>query len=463
MSWRRRLAMLTVIFSPIWADAVRRFFWYSDVMFLAVGAIVVSTAIWVMVSQRRVFSLRRSTGLAVGLLSLWAIIAFVATHNHIKIFAVWILATYLPLAMLVVSSYLFTRDPEAPKYLYYACTAWVIMMTVVGATQIALGIGHPINRLPQESDSVSMEVRHGIGDYTVANGAGDSSYVGISGIFRPTSIFLSNGKFGQALFILVLFRWAFLYRGAKRITLGLVSTLLIDVLGLMISGQRAALVFLSIFAVVIVLRGTCRGERRAVYMFAGFGGLTLLAMSVLLIVNPEIAELVTSRYVSGFTDISERLTDNLWTPSSTIFGLYGLMGEGPGFFSLGAQKFGGAMMWQVLTTNGNAEGVWMRIMAELGVSGLALYLWYHGGLIYQALRQSYLGPAALRSSCVFALAWLISVALWGITHDTFANAFGMALGFGLCGAAFSPTRARNHVLNPSISTETIRLTSVPVV
>lgn len=431
-----RVVMLATIFSPIWADTVRRFFWYSDVMFLIVGALGVGVSLWLLVSRKEEFRIGSVPAVSLVLLSLWAIATFMLTHENVKIFAVWILATYLPFLFLIISAHFWASDPDAAKWLYRSSSLWVIIMAVVGFLEVWLGIDHPINRLPQEVDIGSTENRHGIGDYTVAIGSGDSSYSGVEGIFRPTSIFLSNGKFGQALFILVLFRWLYLYKEAKKPNFAVLATLAFDVLALFISGQRAALVLLSIFGALTILVGVARGNRRSIHMLAGGVILAAIGLAAVVVINPGLGNLVTERYVSGFTDVSERIMDNLVVPSTTIVQLYGLVGAGPGFFSIGSSKFGGTMMWRVLAINGNAEGVWMRVIAELGVIGLMLYVSYHAGLIRQALQRARTGPRQMRTASLFAVAWLVGVAFWGITHDTFANAFGMSLGFGLCGGAF---------------------------
>jgi hypothetical protein len=431
-----RVVMLTVIFSPIWADTVRRFFWYSDVMFLIVGVLGVGTSTWLLCTRREQFRLGPTPAISLLLLGLWAVATFLLTHQNVKIFAVWILATYLPFLFLIVSAHFWSSDPDAGKWLYYSCTVWVVIMAVVGFLEVWLGINHPINHLPQEVDIGSTEIRHGIGDYTVANGSGDSSYSGVEGIFRPTSIFLSNGKFGQALFVLVLFRWIYLYRESRKVSLSVLASVVFDILALLISGQRAALVLLSVFGALAIAVGVAKGNRRSINILTGVVVLACLGLAALIVINPSLGGLVTDRYVSGFTDVSERIMDNLIVPSATIVGLYGVVGAGPGFFSIGSSKFGGTMMWQVLATNGNAEGVWMRVIAELGVLGLLMYAGYHAGLVYQASRRLRTGPKQTHTASLFAVAWLIGVALWGITHDTFANAFGMSLGFGFCGGAF---------------------------
>lgn len=440
----QRFWMLGVLSSPIWADTVRRFFWYSDVMFFIVALLGVTTVGWVVSSRKDSFRLTTGTVVAFVALSVWAVGLFLYTHNNIKILSVWLLATYLPIFFLLASSCFFSSDREAYRWLYYSCTFWVIIMALVAFVEVWLGLSHPINHLPQESTAASVELRQGVGDYTVANGSGDTSYSGMEGIFRPTSIFLSNGKFGQALFTLVLFRWAYLYRTKKRLRYASLATILVDVLALAISGQRAAFVLLSFFAGAAVLIGVAKGDKRSFRLLIGGTVLGVLGLAALVVLKPGLADLVTGRYVSGFTDISERLVDNLIIPSATIVHLYGLVGMGPGFFSLGAQKFGGVMMWQVLATSGNAESVWMRIVAELGIVGLALYVCYHGSLILQAARRTLSKSAPAQGACIFALSWLVGIAFWGITHDTFANAFGMSIGFGLCGAAFTPMSRRQR-------------------
>ena len=105
----------------------------------------------------------------------------------------------------------------------------------------------------------------------------------MDGMFRPTSIFLSNGKFGQALFTLVLFRWAYLYKQSRGRSYLDLATLLVDIFALGISGQRAAFVLLSAFAAVVVLIGVAKGNKRALRIcisgiVLGTFGLALLAI-----------------------------------------------------------------------------------------------------------------------------------------------------------------------------------------
>jgi hypothetical protein len=437
-------------------------------MFLAVGVLAVGASIWAICREKSFFRVNVAPLAALLGLSVWALISFFLTDNNVKIFAVWILATFLPLLFLFVSSYLFWKEPEAAKYLYYSCTIWVVVMAVVAFMEVWLGLSHPINRLPIQASGEGIGSRYGIGDYTVISSSTDTS-IGISGIFRPTSIFLSNGKFGQALFTLVLYRWIFLYRGKKPLTYVGAASIMFDLLALAISGQRAAFVMLSIFIGFVVASGVIRGNKRAL-SFLGIGGLLGgFGLVALLVSNPQLADLMTDRYVSGFTDISQRIIDNVIDPSATISQLYGLVGAGPGFYSLGAQKFGGTMMWEVLSIQGSAEGSWLRILAELGVSGLVLAFCYYIGLISQGLER-------IRSSsdrqniCLYAVVWLSAIACWGITHDTLANAFGMSLGFGLCGAAFTQARksrafgsdnARSDRRRPNELTRVSRVTTRP--
>lgn len=68
-------------------------------------------------------------------------------------------------------------------------------MGVVAVLQLILGPTHPINRI---HEGLGADHLHGIGSYTVGN-------VGIEWLFRPTSIFLHTGKFGQIAFILATY------------------------------------------------------------------------------------------------------------------------------------------------------------------------------------------------------------------------------------------------------------------
>ena len=103
------------------------------------------------------------------------------------------------------------------------------------------------------------------------------------------------------------------------------------------------------------------------------------------------------------------------------------------------------MMWQVLSTGGNAESSWIRLVAELGVVGLVLYGCYHASLVMQAAKRVLSKKTVASGPYLFAFSWLLAIACWVITHDTFANAFGMAIGFGLCGAAFAPVSSKMPV------------------
>ena len=155
----QRFWILTVLSSPIWADTIRRFFWYSDMMFFAVTLLGAATLAWIVSTKKNSLQLTRGTTLSFAALSVWAVVMFFLTHNNIKIFAVWILATYLPMLFLLISRYFHSADPDAARWMYLSCTMWVVIMAGVAFAEVWLGLNHPINRLPIASEAASVEMR----------------------------------------------------------------------------------------------------------------------------------------------------------------------------------------------------------------------------------------------------------------------------------------------------------------
>ena len=309
-------------------------------------------------------------------------------------------------------------------------------MGVVAVLQLILGPTHPINRI---HEGLGADHRHGIGSYTVGN-------VGIEWLFRPTSIFLHTGKFGQIAFILATY-CLFFRAGMGPKALKTDARMLIELNVLLITGQRAAI--LGYVAALLLLHASPK-----TWVHLGLRALSLCAigmgaLSVLRGVNVgTVAQLVGRRVWSGVTEIPSRFQRNLLEPLDVVVERFGSTGAGAGAFSLGSTQWGGMPLYDVIDV-GTAENSWLRILAELGWFGVLLFgagivaLIWVGGRELMRRRDGLEGEELLRRHLLkLSVYQLVIVALWANTHDVLGSATTMAILFGYAGILLAGRRPK---------------------
>jgi hypothetical protein len=313
-----------------------------------------------------------------------------------------------------------------------------------------LGPDHPINRLPTD---IAGDEAQGTGSYTVG-------VLGLSWLFRPTSIFLHFGKYGQVAFVLATYS-AFYRAGAIRVGTKWLSLWLLEVVVLVLSGQRAAML---LYAVALVVLFLFYGHRARIVAFMCFSALALATIDLAVPSDTRsgviaLARLVSLRVLSGFHDVPERLSNNVIQPIAYAAGRWAMVGEGLGAFSVGSSAFGGRPLYEAIPA-GTAENSWLRIMAEQGLPGLIAYAMTWGTLLLLALYRwsqwrGWSSPGRGRDlgGCIllFVIFELVALASWANTHDVLGNVTTMAVAMGFVGViclGFRRRPARASIQGP---------------
>ncbi len=417
--------LLFLINLPLVAEVVRKYVYQQDVIFFGSGTIVLLSvlAVLFMPTTRVLRSL--PLGIWVALLAFysWAFANELLAGHSLIIFFIGIGTLFLPVMYMLVSNVYFQQGEGAVHRVFLCVNFWLVVILVVALLQIYLGRSHPFTTYGLGST--------GIGDYSVGGRV-------VRGLFRPTSIFTHTGKFGQALFCLVLFKWCYLAATKIPIKWFWKISISLDVLAVIVSGQRAAFVFLCIAAGLLLLHrvrreGSMTGARLIGYAFVGTVFITVVFLQSNITSNIAL-HLIVERLLSGVYAIPDRLEGNLILPLSTVVDKYLIFGEGLGIFTLGAKHFGGVVVYNTVDMPGLGENSWIRMIAEVGVIGTILYLMILFQLLRLALRSvlSRLHEQNEVSALFFTL-WLGSMMLWANTHDVFGNMIVTALAFALGG------------------------------
>ncbi len=421
--------ILFIINLPLLAEVVRKYIFQQDSIFFGMATIVLLSflALLVMPKTRVLRSLPLGIWLAMLAFYLWGFVNEVVGGHSLIVFLIGLGTLFLPVAYMLVSNVYFQQGEGAVHRVFLCVNFWLVVILAVALLQIYLGRDHPFSTYGLGST--------GIGDYSVGGRV-------VEWLYRPTSIFTHTGKFGQAVFCLVLFKWCYLVVTQKptrwfwRISIGL------DVLAVIVSGQRAAFVFLLLSAGLLLLYKTSREGGRTIARLFGYLLLGIIAVVIVSLqttfMSDRALNLVFDRLLSGVYDIPMRLEGNFFLPFGTVIDKYLIFGEGLGRFTLGTAHYGGSIVYKTVEMPGLGENSWIRLIAEVGVIGTILYLMILLQLLSLALRSVLfrLHQENEMAALFFSL-WLGSVMLWANTHDVFGNMIVVSLAFALGGGVLN--------------------------
>ena len=236
-------------------------------------------------------------------------------------------------------------------------------------------------------------------------------------------------------FLLILFRWTVLAFAGLKFRPWTYVLVLADLITISVSGQRGAFVFLSA-SVLVMAYFLARTGRAAflkwLFVVAAFG---VIVASVVVFL-PSYGGVLLSRFESGIHDIPYRLEANLFHSAEFTFQNFPLFGKGFGYFTLGAQGFGGKVVYEVLSVG---ESSFNRITCEVGVFGAMVLgaMWVLILIRALATFRALAGSAAGASSLFYFL-WLVSMYCWCNTADVFANTVSTFAASALGGALLLP-------------------------
>ncbi|MDH3273564.1 MAG: O-antigen ligase family protein [Gammaproteobacteria bacterium] len=446
-------AFIFVLFLPLFGEFFRRFIFHTYLVFLANDLIVLMFLVFLVLFKSNLHIVpRRYFFLLLWTASIYALVTIFFGHGLLIVGALGIRDIFMPFMCGLCSAYFVTAFADrALVGAMRTVNVWIILIACVAVLQLVLGQGHPINELP------IFDKGTGIGDYA----AGD---VGLSFMFRPTSIFMHTGKFGQAIFLLVLFKWTSIIFGAHKLLRWpgwFMATIPFDLVALIASGQRAAMLLLILFLIaagpfMIVKvrrqRTATPATAKARNMYLRIVLFSVLVLGVVgtlgALLEADVTELAWDRLLTVIDDVAVRGRENVAIPMAELIGEYLLSGSGAGYFNLGAEQFGGARALETLSTTGTAENSWLRLLAELGLPGLIITSILYGYVLWRAWRDIGRGDKSFYGQQVFFVYWFISMLFWANTHDTLSNSVVMYLGFGLSGFALVQIKSQRFMIRP---------------
>jgi len=417
--------ILFIINLPLLAEVVRKYVYQRDSIFFGMATIVLLSVLAILFLPKTRVLKSLPLGIWVAILAFysWAFTNEVVASHSLIVFFIGLGTMFLPVTYMLVSNIYFQQGEGAVYRVFLCVNSWLALILAVALLQIYLGRDHPVTTYGLGST--------GIGDYSVGGRI-------VEGLFRPTSIFTHTGKFGQALFCLVLFKWCYLVATKKPTKWFWKLSICLDVLAVVVSGQRANFLFLCVSTGLLLLYRASREGGRTIALLFGYSLMGIVAIAMVSLqpslMSGSTLNLVFDRLLSGFYDIPNRLEGNFILPFSTVVDKYLIFGEGLGRFTLGAANYGGALVYKTVDMPGLGENSWIRMIAEVGVIGTTLYLM----ILFQLLRLASRSVLSRRRQdnevvALFFAIWLGSIMLWANTHDVFGNMIVTSLAFALGG------------------------------
>jgi O-antigen ligase len=323
------------------------------------------------------------------------------------------------LAAIIIGYFISTRDSRYAilRYLYSANLFWVLFILVLVIVQIVTGPSSFASTGFFSQDELKIGYFGGAGDELGRL------------LTRQTGPFTSTGKLGKVSFYLASFLICFaLFSsvGKLRALIAIIASLAL----MLLSGQRAAFLFLVLTLLLLVAvlgvqqrRSMLRGLFLILFSVAA-------AFTASIFYNSYMVSGLLQRATSVFADVDDRFARNFLEPFNDVFLLGGIVGQGPGSYSMASVYSGG----QTLTKSiGGAENSYLTLLAEVGLIGLLLYLALSGYLLSLCAKLVSRARNIASSLLIFSVivaGMLLSTLAWAITHDAFNSTTSMyMLGF----------------------------------
>ena len=239
-------------------------------------------------------------------------------------------------------------------------------------------------------------------------------------LYRPHSIFLHTGKFGQVIWglsalLLVLARDITPTKRAILMTVILLCNA--------ISSQRAALYPLVLFMFIYMYAFSNIKLRISIFLiFTSFIVIILDSQAIYLIIQrffsaiPEIPVRLQEVFIAalmGYGDVAEFISlEATRTPLLDN----GLLGDGWGYYATGAEAFGGGNYSDYY----GGEGGWIIMAAEVGIP-ITLVLFLLTILIGILIFLRFLFENNDRYLCFWAGFIILLLPVWAGTHNIFGS------------------------------------------
>lgn len=383
------------------AEFIRRFFYFSNSVYLAADFILITCAALAFRGSRP--RLDRELTILLAAYVLWGMASLLYSQSNALLGLVGLRPLVLSVAVYFIAEKYFRSIEGAEHTFYKTIGLSLVLILGVAVVQIASGAEAAVNALPNDLNAEFG----GRGDYVAAGG-------GLAWLFRPTSIFMHTGRLGQYSFFLAL--TLLLPILLKREVDGRYWALaLLAILLVLVSGQRAAGVFLvSAGIMTVFLFGSKKLLARTIFA-------AIIVTLFFIVISPELREIVLTRFASGFIGGIDRVIE-MTKHWGVGFSKYPVFGQGLGFFSFGGKAFGGQIYYEFMPRfGGGGENAWLRIQGETGVPGLLIFVGLIATVAIKSYRRARLATNSDRSihlsSCFFAFFSMF----WALTHDVYGN------------------------------------------
>jgi len=422
-----RCWLLLILNAPLLAEVIRKYLIRDDMVFLAADIFALLTFTGLLITNKAYLSrIPKIFFLLLSLFLPYTAILHIFSGNPLGIYGVGLRIMIMPIIYLLISAHFYKSQRNAPKLVYGYVTFWIIIICAMALTQIALGADHPIN-------SVWGQQRLGMGDYV-----GEGGNVLMEGLFRPTSIFMHTGKFGQTIFALVVFRWTYLALSKSNFHPISYALIVVDFAAIFASGQRSAFVFLlaCVFALMLL---RSRNSRKALKGALPIVAIASLLIAMIIFMLPVYGNIFYQRFVSAIIEIPARLEGNLFLPLQSILSDFLFTGRGFGYYTFGSRMFGGKIVYfdSSLHIAGLGESSFIRICLEVGFFAAMLYIVAFFSLLapaWKAFKQLRGSSNTLAAPAAFFVLWIGSLIIWCNTADVFSNSVSIFYGYALSGS-----------------------------
>jgi hypothetical protein len=386
----------------IFAEFVRRFILFSNSVYLLADIMLLVFVVLIVKFGRMRFDM--TLGSLLLLYVVWGLVSMIASDENPILIGIGLRPIILGIASYIIAENFFRSRANAPDVLLLTTKIFTVVVFAVAVIQILSGETAEINILP----SLEAEMAGGgRGQYM----AGLSS---LEGIFRPTSIFMHTGRFGQySFFVSLILCTALVLR--RDWSKGNLMFAILSIFSVIISGQRAAGVFLIIcIAGSLLLFGSKSIVNKLLVGFVAF-------FILLITLGRDIFDLVIGRFASGFSDGFERVAEmgRTWEVG---FSLFPIFGKGLGFFSFGGLPYGGAIYYDYMAIfGGGGENAWLRVQGETGVLGMIIFFLSMFFISMKTFRRAMSSDAKTRFIHFSAYCFCSVSIFWALTHDVYGN------------------------------------------
>ena len=395
-----RFSIILVIVLPIVAELFRKYIFYSNVWLIILDVILL------IIFVRTLFKYKPPI-----IFNLWLLVLLIFTIHGV-IFSLindrqpfsllfGLRTSFYPLVGFLIASSI-NFDKDISNQLIKIVLLLAILIAGFGAAQIIIdpipwgGEVHWINYVPSE-----IEYGRSLGFGGFDQKVNDA--FPMINLYRPHSIFLHTGKFGQVIWGLS----ALLLVLARDLTPNKRAILMILIILLnIITFQRAALYPLILFMFIYFYAFS---NHKLKLTFA----LALMSL-IIFLSDSEVIYTVLQRFFSALPEIPERLEAVLFSSGALLDN--GLIGDGWGYYATGASILGGGNY----SDHFGGEGGWIIMAAELGIPiafSLFMLIIVIGTIVF--LRS--ISEKNDRYLCFWAGFIILLIPVWAGTHNIFGS------------------------------------------